>query len=1266
MKSINTYYTTKEELELFINNENLQDSSSLLIQIFSAINNKTFISTLLSELTHLLPNAVIIGSTTDGEIMDGKVTSGKVVLSFTQFEHTTLKAAAIEHKIDGYNSGQYLAKELIGEDTKLLIAFVDGLHTNGEEFLSGIDSVNDKVIIAGGHAGDNGNFVETLVFTKEHVFSHGAVGVTLNSKHLHVHEDYSFNWHPIGNELTITKAEGNRIYTIDGKSAVDTYAYYLGADIAKGLPAIGIEFPLIVNRNGSNVSRACIAKEDDGSLIVAGNLYTGEKVQIGYGNSKEILQKSQKIVETTSKKPSEAIFVYSCSTRKYFMGEEVESETLPLQSIAPVSGFFTYGEFFTSNKKELLNQSMTLVSLSECDTVTKAKKELEVEQTDTKSISMNGLSHLINMTTKEVNEQTKTLKAANKLHKEHKERMELALQGTNEGVWDWNILDNSVYFSPRWKEMIGYKDEELKNEVSNWTDRIHPDDLERTWADVYRNIEEKTEYYENIHRLKHKDGHWVWILDRGKTHYDESGKAIRMTGTHVDITEEKESQKQTDINTASMGGLTHLINITSQEVKERTETLKESNKLNQQLKERMELALIGSKTSVLDWDFTDDSFYISPSWKEMLGFTDDELPNSLHTWTDRVHRDDKKIVLSLLKMNKAKKLKYFENSQRLRHKDGHWIWILGRAQILYDESGKAIRMIGTHTDITEDKELHLKYSHQAQIIEQIHDSVISTDLDGYIESWNMGSERILGYQANEMIGEHISTIYLEEDHGSLQKNIEILLQKAEYKTEIRLVKKSKEIIFAELSLSLLKDEKGKPIGMIRYTQDISERKKAKDKLDEQKSLLRHQAHHDALTGLPNRVLFADRLEQGVKKAKRHREGLALFFIDLDKFKHINDSLGHGVGDSVLKTVAKRLEGIIRRGDTLARLSGDEFTIIMEEITQPEDASLLASKLLQILAEPIQIDDHILYMTGSIGISLYPEDETDTDELLKYADTAMYKAKEEGRNNFQFYSSEMTKLALERITMKTSLQQAIDNEEFVIHYQPQMDASTNTLVGVEALVRWQHPSMGFLPPDRFLPLAEETGMIVKIDRWVMHTAMKQVSAWYKEGLNPGLLALNLSVKQLEANDFLQEIESIIKVCDFNSEWLELEITEGQMMKKPEEVIMKLNQINSLGIGIAIDDFGTGYSSLSLLKRLPINRLKIDRSFIKDIPKDEEDVAIVKAIIALSGSLKLDLIAEGVENSEQRNFLVDNGCVKIQGYYYSYPIPVEEMSVMLSKA
>jgi len=1234
LRSYNTYYVNHEQLRSFIVDENISNSSSLLIQVFSAVNDEAFIEKLLYELTDTLPDAVIIGSTTDGEIMNGKVSSGKVVLSFTQFEHTTLNVASTEHQLNGFFSGQSLAEELIEDNTKLLISFVDGLHTNGEEFLNGINSISDDVIVVGGHAGDNSHFVETMVFTKEKILTYGAVAVSLNSTQLHVHTDYSFNWHPIGNELTITKAEGNRIYTIDGKSVVDIYAHYLGEGIAEGLPAIGIEFPLVVNRNGVDIARASIAKNDDGSIIVAGNIYTGEKVRIGYGDRKEILQKSQMIVESLSGKPTETIFIYSCSTRKYFMGDEVESETLPLQQFAPVSGFFTYGEFFTSNKKELFNQTMTLVSLSESDTIIERSQNLKERQVDINSASIGALTHLINVSSEEVEK-------SHKLNEILQERMELALIGSNDGIWDWNMIDDSVYFSPRWKEMLGYRDEELSNHLSTWEELLHPDDKDEAWEDANKNINKETEYYENIHRLKHKDGHWVWILDRGKAIFDENGKAVRMIGTHTDFTKEKENE----------------FKLISQ-----AETITK-------LTERQELALVGSRTSVLDWDFTDNSMYISPSWKEMLGFKDEELPNSTSTWFSRAHRDDRKTVLKLIREHEEKQIKDFEFNHRLKHKDGHWVWVLGRSQIFYDQNGKKVRMVGTHTDITEEKELQLKFAHHSQMIAQMHEAVNTTDLTGIVTSWNKGSELTYGYKAEEIIGKHISFLYgtnLDEElSAELAKVTPSLMEKGEYRNTLPFVKKSGETVLISLSLSFLRDDKGNPMEIVAYGQDVTEQKKVEAALNEQKNILRHQALHDALTGLPNRILFKDRLAHGIKTAERHTSGLAIFFIDLDKFKQINDSLGHDIGDSVLKAVSKRIKSVIRKEDTLARLGGDEFTVIMDDLLNPVDAEILAKKILKILAEPLYIDEHILYVTGSIGISLYPEDADDPESLLKYADTAMYKAKEQGHNSFKFYSFNMTKFALEKMHMRTSLQQAIDNKEFIIHYQPQININSKKILGIEALVRWQHPTMGILYPDQFIPLAEETGMIIEIDKWVMKSAMKQVSKWYRSGLNPGVLATNLSIRQLECGDFPIMVKERLKKYDFSPQWLELEITESQMMKDPEEVILKLNMINDLGVRISIDDFGTGYSSLQLLKRLPINRLKIDRSFVKDVPEDEEDVAIIKAIIALAKSLKLDLIAEGVETEAQRDFLINNGCFNVQGHYYGHPVSSKEMEKILLK-
>jgi len=441
--------------------------------------------------------------------------------------------------------------------------------------------------------------------------------------------------------------------------------------------------------------------------------------------------------------------------------------------------------------------------------------------------------------------------------------------------------------------------------------------------------------------------------------------------------------------------------------------------------------------------------------------------------------------------------------------------------------------------------------------------------------------------------------------------------------------------------------------------DISEKKVAQKMLMEQKDILYYQAHHDSLTNLPNRMLFNERLKYGIKKAKSKNRQLALFFIDLDQFKQINDSLGHDIGDRVLKVVAERLKAKIRDKDTLSRLGGDEFTIIIENYKNINMVSQLAQNILNVLIQPIHIEGQTLYTTCSIGISLYPKDDISADNLFKYADAAMYKAKDEGRNNYQFYRTEMTELAFERIIMKAGLRQALDAEEFIVYYQPQIDTRSEKLIGIEALVRWRHPNMGLIPPAKFLSLAEENGLIVEIDRWVMKTAMNQIRKWYEEGLSPGVLSLNLTLSNLRRDNYIQLLEACIEKNNFDTSWLELEITEGEVMEKFEEIIPKLHVLNDMNIKLSIDDFGTGHSSLSYLKKLPVHKLKIDQSFIKDIPENEEDVAIVKTIIALAQNLDLSLIAEGVETFAQKEFLVKNGCTSIQGYYYGEPMPANEI-------
>jgi len=578
----------------------------------------------------------------------------------------------------------------------------------------------------------------------------------------------------------------------------------------------------------------------------------------------------------------------------------------------------------------------------------------------------------------------------------------------------------------------------------------------------------------------------------------------------------------------------------SHEFNQLINNLNDAELKNKQLQERLELAFIGTQDGLWDWDILHDKLYFSPRWKEIIGYADHELANNFTEWEERVHQDDLANALRDVEQHfQSRGNVEYKNIHRLQHKDGHWVWILARGKALFNEEGKAIRMVGTHTDVT--KETIERAEH----------------------------EHILEYQAN----------------------------------------------------------------------------------------------HDSLTGLPNRCLFLDRLNHGVDQANRHQSVFAVLFIDLDRFKQINDSLGHDIGDAMLIKASERIQNVIRKEDTLARLGGDEFTVLMQDLKNPQDASKVARKILQAFVDPIVINENTLYISCSIGIALYPNDAKDAVSILKDADAAMYKAKDEGKNNFQFYTSDMTKKASEYISLESSLREALENEEFEVYYQAQVDGNNDKTMGMEALIRWVHPTKGLIPPSEFIPFAEETGLIVLLDQWVMKTAMKQFMDWVKRGLNPGKLSLNLEMKQLETKDFLTTLETILEETECHTEYLEFELTEGSIMKHPERSIVLLQEISQKGISLAVDDFGTGYSSLAYLKKLPINKLKIDQSFIQDLPDDEEDIGITKSIIALANILKLDVIAEGVETKDQKDFLVTNGCRCIQGYFYTKPMPANEFEKYL---
>jgi diguanylate cyclase (GGDEF)-like protein len=430
--------------------------------------------------------------------------------------------------------------------------------------------------------------------------------------------------------------------------------------------------------------------------------------------------------------------------------------------------------------------------------------------------------------------------------------------------------------------------------------------------------------------------------------------------------------------------------------------------------------------------------------------------------------------------------------------------------------------------------------------------------------------------------------------------------------------------------------------------------------------VRHLAHYDELTGLPNRSMFHERVGHALAQARRGERVLAILFIDLDRFKNINDTLGHDAGDRVLKEIADRLRGCLRESDTVARLGGDEFVVLTEGLAQPAQVAAVAQKMLAAIAKPVVLETQEVHISASIGISTYPGDSGDMQGMMKNADIAMYRAKEQGKNNYQFYSAQMNVHTLERLAMESDLRRALERNEFLLHYQPKVDIGSGRVAGVEALVRWQQSGKALIPPAQFIPLAEETGLIVPIGEWVLRTACAQNKAWQDRGLPRLRMAVNLSARQFAHENLVQDVARILSETELAPAALEFEITESMVMSNPERAVQLLNKLKRMGIYLSIDDFGTGYSSLGYLKRFPIDSVKIDRSFIRDLPGDGDDAAITEAIIAMAHSLRLKVIAEGVETEEQLRFLREHGCDEMQGYFFSRPLPEGEFLRLLQGA
>jgi diguanylate cyclase (GGDEF)-like protein/PAS domain S-box-containing protein len=552
---------------------------------------------------------------------------------------------------------------------------------------------------------------------------------------------------------------------------------------------------------------------------------------------------------------------------------------------------------------------------------------------------------------------------------------------------------------------------------------------------------------------------------------------------------------------------------------------------------------------------------------------------------------------------------------------------------------------------------------RAQVtLNSIGDAVVTTDVSGHVTYLNAIAEGLTGWANDEALGRTLEEVLRIVDATTRETTPNPLLLAIRDNRTVALgpncvlIRRDGAEAAIEDTTAPIHDRRGQVAGAVMVFHDVSVARAMTLKMS-------YQAQHDSLTDLPNRILLNDRLSEAIVLSARHRRKLAVVFLDLDRFKHINDSLGHIVGDALLQSVGCRLFTCVRSSDTVGRLGGDEFVVLLWEVKQPQDAAITADKILHALREPHQVRQHELHITGSIGIVTYPDDGTDAETLLKKAEVAMYHAKDSGRDNYQFFRSEMNIRAMERQSLEESLRHAIDRCELSLHYQPKMDLATGTIIGVEALVRWCHPQRGLVPPGQFIAIAEDSGLIVPIGRWVLREACRQARAWQIAGLPPMCVAINISAVELRAPGFVAGVRTILSATNLEPRYLELELTETALMEDSRSVADVLRELKDIGVLLALDDFGTGYSSLSHLKRFPIDALKIDQSFVRDLTTGEDDASIVTAMIGLGKSLHMRVVAEGVETREQLAILQEHGCPQGQGYYFSRPVPAVEFGHLL---
>ncbi len=777
------------------------------------------------------------------------------------------------------------------------------------------------------------------------------------------------------------------------------------------------------------------------------------------------------------------------------------------------------------------------------------------------------------------------------------------------GSWELDLVNNKLNWSDEVFRIFNLDPAQFGATYEAFLELVYADD--RASVDkAYRDSVANHIPYDITHRLLLHDGSLKYVNEKGETQCDGNGRALQSIGTVQDITERVLAEQ----------------------------ALRDQNDWNEAiLHTTMEGFILADRDGVL--------IDVNPAYCDVIGYSRDELlrMNIRDLEAQLSVEQATEVIDHMLNVGRER----FET--RHRRKDGELVDLEVSFVVMRHEK---IPLIAAFVrDITARKKAEEELLKLAAIVKHTDEGVLVTDADDNIVFVNQAFTGITGYLGEDVLGQSPRVLKSERHDEKFYRAMwSAIEQEGLWQGEVWDRRKNGEIFPVWQTTSEVRDDNGELTNYVSIFSDITTIKRSQEKLD-------FLAHHDPLTSLPNRLLFHDRLGHALQRAKRESTQLAVLFFDLDRFKNINDSLGHAVGDALLQDVADRMSHMVRKKDTMARLGGDEFVVLIEDVGEAQYVAQFARKIITAFADPFVINEHELHITVSIGISLFPRDAEDGDALLSNADAAMYRAKQTGRNDYQFYTAALTASVFEHLTLEAALRNALSREEFVLYYQPQYCLKTRELTGVEALIRWQHPEMGLVMPAKFIPLAEECGLIEQFGHWVLRTACAQMRAWLDQGVELKRMAVNVSGLQFQRGDLVATINGVLAQTGLCPPSLELEITEGYVMEKTEQAIEVLQQIQALGVRLAIDDFGTGYSSLSYLKRLPVDKLKIDKSFVRDLPGDASDEAIARAVVALGHSLKLDVIAEGVETEVQFNFLSTLGCEHGQGYFFGDPLPAD---------